>query len=168
MTKTQRLVFAAVVAAVVLTGCLTLDPTVRYENKALSQTVRSNNHIFEFVARKAVDGETLTYWEGAADSYPNLLTVDLGREMKIHAVRVRLNPRLIWQAREQTFAILVSSNGEIFSQAVPERAYPFDPEGNENTVTVDLSEHGRYVQLVFSANTEATGGQVAELEVYAE
>ena len=167
--RTRTILAASLLGVgLLILGCASIDPAQRYENHAYLKPIRANNHIFEFVARNAVDGEVLSYWEGAANSYPNTLTVDLEAELEIHAVRVRLNPRLIWQAREQMFAILVSSDGEAFTEAVPENAYRFDPEANENTVTIRLRSQARYVRLEFSANTEATGGQVAELEVYAK
>jgi len=37
-----------------------------------------------------------TYWEGAAKSYPNEITVDLGEPRALAAIRIKLNPQRIW------------------------------------------------------------------------
>lgn len=144
------------------------DPFAGAENLALGRSVRSNNHIYEFTATKAVDGDLLTYFEGAANAYPNDLTVDLGSARRIRALRIRLNPRRIWQKRAQTIEVLVSADGVNFTTATEAAAYEFDPVTGENTVTIPLEAEARYVRLSFSSNTGATGGQAAELEIFGE
>lgn len=123
-----------------------------------------------YVARKAIDGNTkgVSYWEGAPDSYPNTLTVDLKRVAPIHAIRICLNPASIWGKRTQTFAVKISTDGENFTELVPLNDYVFDPDrGNETVITFDTVE-AQYVQLEFTANTGASGGQVAEFEIYSK
>lgn len=123
-----------------------------------------------YVASKAIDGkrEGASYWEGAADSYPNNLTLDLKEEKTIHAIRVCLCPDTIWGKRTQTFAVYIGSDEENLTELIPETAYEFDPNrGNEAVIEFD-AVGTQIVRLVFTGNTGGNGGQVAEFEVYAE
>lgn len=143
------------------------------KNLAKGQPVEASSVIYEFVATKAVDGDVLSYWEGAADSYPNTLTVDLGSVRMISGLAVRLNPKKIWGARTQKFEVATSVDGSNFS-ALPSAEYRFDPAANANVVAVAfrsnlaLTAKARWVRLTFTANTGAKAGQVAELEIYGE
>lgn len=142
------------------------DPFASAANLALRRPIASNNHIFAFTADKAADGDVRTYWEGAANSYPNEITVDLGEPIALAAVRIRLNPQRIWGARTQTFAVLASAEGERFAPAAESAAWKFDPAAGDNTVTVPIAVTARFIKLSFSANDGATAGQIAELEVF--
>jgi len=142
------------------------DPFAAAVNLALHRPMASHNHIFAFTAEMAVDGDTRTYWEGARDSYPNEITVDLGAPLALAAVRIKLNPPRIWGARTQTFAVLASTEGERFVPAAQSRAWRFDPAAGGNTVTIPIAATARFIKLSFSANDGATAGQVAELEVF--
>ena len=144
------------------------DPFAARANLALHRPVASNNHIFAFTADNAVDGDVRTYWEGAANSYPNEITVDLGQPRALSAVRIRLNPQRIWAARTQTFAVLASAEGETFITAAESAAWKFDPAAGDNTVTVPITITARFVKLLCTANDGATAGQIAELEVFGE
>jgi hypothetical protein len=137
------------------------------DNLALGRPTRSNNHIYEFTAPKATDGEILTYFEGAANAYPDEIYVDLGGEKSIAALRVRLNPKMIWQARKQTLEVLVSADGTDYTQAVAPAAYQWDP-ATGNAVTIAFSAAAAFVKLAFTANEGSTGAQIAELEIYGE
>jgi hypothetical protein len=137
-------------------------------NLALGRPTRSNNHIYEFTAPKATDGEILTYFEGAANAYPDEISVDLGGEKSITALRLKLNPKRIWQARKQTFEVLGSADGTTFASIVPSTAYQFDPDAG-NIVTVPLKgAKATVLKLSFTANDGSTGAQIAELEIYGE
>lgn len=144
------------------------DPFAGKTNLALGKVARANNHIYEFTALKATDGEILTYWEGAANSYPDEISVDLGGEKAIKAIRLKLNPKKIWQERKQTLSVLTSSDGNGYVEAVPSKAYDFDPTANGNVVTIALDAKASFVKLSFTANDASTGAQIAELEVYGD
>ncbi len=120
--------------------------------------------------RKAIDGQAtgVSYWEGKKDTYPNLLTLNLKEEKSIHAVRVCLCPQNIWGRREQTFSVQISSDGEAFIELVPEKTYVFDPDRGNEAVIEFAAVETQYIRLSFTGNTGAGGGQVAELEVYAD
>jgi hypothetical protein len=143
------------------------DPLASAVNLALRRPIASNSHIFAFTADKAVDGDTRTYWEGAANSYPNEVTVDLGATRALAAVRVRLNPQRIWGARTQFASIWASVEGEQFVLAAESAAWKFDPAAGDNTVTIPIAVTARFIKLSFTANDGATAGQIAELEVFA-
>ncbi len=146
-------------------GAAAPDPYSQDADLSLHRPVASDNHIYQFVAANAVDGDVRTYWEGAANAWPDQLTVDLGADHRISAIRIRLNPNRIWQARTQRIAVAAAADGQDLAEVLPAADYRFDPVSNANTVTIPLSITARLVSLTFTADDGATGGQVAELEV---
>lgn len=138
------------------------------KNLALGKTATENNHILDFSVEKAFDGDPVSYWEGAANAYPNVVTVDLEKKVALKSITLKLNPRKIWTARTQTIEVSVSDDGAAFRTAVPQADYEFSPLEGGNAVTIDLPTSARYIRLTFTANTEATAGQLAELEVAGE
>jgi hypothetical protein len=136
-------------------------------NLALKMEADTNAFTQDKKPVTATDGDVTTYWEGAPDSYPNTLTVDLRSVGSIKAVRIKLNPDTIWEKRTQTFSILGSTDNKTFSEIVPSAKYIFDPEENGNIVTIKFKEtKAQYLRLNYTANTGGTAGQAAELEVY--
>lgn len=136
-------------------------------NIALKKKVTASSFADVYTPRKVTDGVALgvSYWEGKSD-YPNYLTVDLESKQKFHAIRVALSPMAIWGKRTQTFSVNLSDDGVNFKPFIESKQYTFDPDtGNEVQLLFDDTE-ARYVQLVFTENSGAGGGQVAEFEVY--
>lgn len=144
------------------------EPIDYGENIALGKETRQNGHTQIYVSRNAVDGDRFTYWEGLANSYPNELTVDLGETMEFTGFRILLNPRQIWSARTQEVEVLISDDGETFVPALEKTQLSFDPLA-DNSAYVAFPETltGQYVRFVFHANSGATAGQAAEIEIYA-
>ncbi|GLX68209.1 CBM35 domain-containing protein [Paenibacillus glycanilyticus] len=133
-------------------------------NLALNKSVTSNNNVSGFAAANAVDGNTATYYEGAANSYPNTLTVDLGSAQNVNSVVLKLPAA--WGTRSQTIAVSTSSDNNTYSTAAASNSYTFNPSSG-NTVTISFaSASARYLKVSFTANSGATGGQVSELEAY--
>ena len=133
-------------------------------NVALGKSITASSTTQNFVASNAVDGIVTgtSYWEGAAVSQ---LTVDLGADTPITQVVVKLNPDPIWAARTQTYAILGrASAASTFTTLSPSAPRNFAPP--VNAVTTAVSATVRFVQLSFTANTGAPGGQAAEFEVW--
>jgi hypothetical protein len=133
-------------------------------NVALGKSITASSTTANFVATNAVDGSVAgtSYWEGAAVSQ---LTVDLGADTPITQVVVKLNPDPIWAARTQTYAILGrASAATSFTTLSASAAHDFAPP--VNAVTTPVSATVRFVQLSFTANTGAPGGQAAEFEVW--
>ncbi|MFA9380961.1 MAG: discoidin domain-containing protein [Acetanaerobacterium sp.] len=138
-------------------------------NIALDAKITMDGSQPGFVAKKAIDANTdaASYWEGKQDAYPNTLTLDFEEMKKIHAIRVCINPNAIWGKRTQTFSVNVSEDGEAFTELVASAAYDFDPAtGNYVIINLEAEPETQYIQLEFTANTGAAGGQVAEFEVY--
>jgi hypothetical protein len=146
---------------------LVFDPAGK-RNLALGRPVVTSSRIYDFAGTKAVDGDLSSYWEGASDKYPADLTIDLVSVVKLSTAVIRLNPQRIWGKRSQTIEILVGNDNETFTSLVPPTAYAFDPSANGNTVAIPLDTQARYIRLIFTANTGAKSGQVAEFEVYGE
>ena len=137
------------------------------KNLALGAPIVANNKIYDFVGSKAADGDISTYWEGAANKYPNTIQVDLINSINLDIAVLKLNPQKIWGKRVQTFAVETSDNGTDFTSLIPEANYEFNPIENKNTVVIKLNTKARYLRFTFSKNTGANAGQLAELEVYA-
>ncbi|EFM11408.1 coagulation factor 5/8 type domain protein [Paenibacillus curdlanolyticus YK9] len=133
-------------------------------NLALNAAVSSNNNVSGFTASNAVDGNASTYYEGAANAYPNVLTVDLGSAQNVNSVVLKLPAG--WGTRTQTLSVQGSSDNSAYSTLAASATYTFNPTTN-NTVTITFTEaSARYVRLSFTANSGATGGQASEFEVY--
>jgi hypothetical protein len=143
------------------------DPAGR-KNLALGKPVVVSGKIDVWVGTKAVDGDLATYWEGAANQYPAFIKVDLVAPNQLSTAVVKLNPQRMWGKRTERFAVQVSDDGDTFTELAPATDYVFDPMTNGNAVAIPLNVKARYVQLVFTANSAATSGQVAEFEVYGE
>ena len=137
------------------------------ENLALGKKVTQNGSTQIYQCRNAVDGDRFTYWEGLQDSYPNIVTVDLGETQSISGFGILLNPRQIWSARTQEVEVQLSDDGEEFSTLLPAQTVEFDPmTDNRCYLPVEESTEARYVRFVFTANSGAKAGQAAELEIY--
>lgn len=133
-------------------------------NLALNKTVTASSAFPGFPAANAVDGNGSSYYEGAANSYPNTLTVDLGSVLNVGTAVLKLPSS--WGTRSQTLSVTGSTDNTAYSTLAASQAYSFNPVSG-NTVSVTFAAASvRYVRLNFSANTGATGGQVAEFEVY--
>ena len=90
------------------------------------------------------------------------------REMGISTVAVCLNPSAIWEARIQEIAVLVSQDGENFTEAAPATQYQFDP-ATGNRIRIDFdSVEASFVKVVFTMNSASRtdGAQAAEICVY--
>ncbi|WP_449657787.1 discoidin domain-containing protein [Streptomyces melanogenes] len=134
-------------------------------NLAVGKPITASSVIQNFVAENAVDNSLTTYWEGAANSYPNTLTVKLGANADTGSVVLKLNPDSGWGTRTQNIQILgreQSATG--YTSLVAAKDYTFNPSSG-NTVTVPLAARVADVQLRFTANSGATAGQIAEFQV---
>lgn len=136
-------------------------------NLALHLEAEASSYTQDKLVEKCNDGDATTYWEGAPDSYPNALTVDLKSVQSIKAVRIKLNPDGIWEKRSQTLSIQGSLDNKKFEKIQDAQDYVFDPESNANIVTIKFDPvKTQYVRLNFTANSGATAGQAAEVEIY--
>ncbi|SHO43404.1 CARDB domain-containing protein [Anaerocolumna xylanovorans] len=169
--KSNRRKLLTVLTALVLVICQvfvytpeTFIKAADTANLALGKTVTANNYIQNYAAANVNDGNVNTYWEGAANSYPNNLTADLGSSQSVNKIVLKLNSS--WEERFQTLSVLTSNDNTNYTTAVAPAAYTFSPSAS-NTVTITFNQvSARYIRLQFTANTKATGGQAAEFEIY--
>ncbi|MFE9405085.1 discoidin domain-containing protein [Streptomyces sp. NPDC006530] len=134
-------------------------------NLAVGKAITASSSTFTFVAANANDNDTATYWESAPGGYPSTLTVKLGANADTNTVVLKLNPDSAWGRRTQNIEVLgreQSASG--FTSLVAARDYTFDPSSG-NTVGIPVAARVADVQLKFTSNTGATGGQIAEFQV---
>ncbi|MBD2848594.1 discoidin domain-containing protein [Paenibacillus sp. IB182496] len=133
-------------------------------NVALGKPIAASSTVHTYAAAHANDGDTSTYWEGGGQ--PSELTVDLGSDHTLDRVVVKLNPASEWGVRTQTIEVRGrAQDASGFASVAGAQAHAFDPAAG-NTVTIPVTATVRDVRLVFTANSGAPAGQVAELEVW--
>ena len=148
------------------------DPTDNYiqlpetENIAEGKPVQASEHNDVYVSRNLNDGIIETYWE--SKGFPAELTIDLEGLHTISTAAFCLNPSAIWEPRTQEIAVLVSTDGEQFTEAAPAAVYQFDAAtGNRVRIDFDPVE-AAYVRVVITSNSSShsKGAQVAEVCIY--
>lgn len=149
------------------------DPTENYiplpetDNLAQGKPVTAaGTHTDVYVIGNINDGKTDTYWE--SKGFPAEVTFDLQGAFDISTVAVCLNTSAIWEPRQQEIAVLVSMDGETFTEVAAPQLYQFDAAtGNRIRIDFDTVQ-AAYVKIIISKNTaQRTGGaQAAEICVY--
>ena len=150
------------------------DPADQYiqlpetENIAVGKPVQASAHTDVYVSGNLNDGKVETYWE--SKGFPAEVTIDLEGTFTVSSVAFCLNPSAIWEPRTQEIAILVSTDGETFTEAAPAAVYGFDAAyGNRIRIDFDPAE-AAFVRAVISSNSaypaHSGGAQVAEFCVY--
>ncbi|MFY0574392.1 carbohydrate-binding protein [Cystobacter fuscus] len=128
-----------------------------------AQGITAGSYTQVYVATNANDGNPATYWEGAANAYPNWIRVDLGSANSVNQVVLKLPTT--WGARTQTLSVLKSTDDVTYTQVLAPATYTFSPSANTVTLSFTATS-ARYVKLNFTANSGATGGQLSEFEVH--
>ena len=138
------------------------------DNLALGKAVIAEATSFGNAAN-ITDGDPLTFWDGGKDTFPNYVTVDLGRNYRLSEVEVALPPQEAWTPRQQELEILVSEDGKEFFTVKEKTGYKFSYSENDNQVTIPLEDEpvGRYIQIAGYSNDEPSepGVQIGELTV---
>jgi len=120
-----------------------------------------------YAAANITDADPSTYWESANGSFPQWAQVDLGQSYRIGKITLRLPPSTAWGARTETLSVLGSTDGSNFSTIVGSAGYTFDPNANNNTVTVTFNATTvRYVRVNITANTGWAAGQLSDFAVF--
>lgn len=143
-------------------------PLPETENIAEGKPVQASAHADVYVSRNLNDGKTETYWESSG--FPAKLTVDLEGTYTVSVVALCLNPSSIWEPRTQEVAVLVSTDGENFTEIAPATVCQFDAAtGNRIRIDFDPTE-ATFVRVVITSNSaypaHSRGGQVAEICIY--
>ncbi|MEV1024260.1 discoidin domain-containing protein [Streptomyces sp. NPDC050264] len=137
-------------------------------NLAAGKPVTASSSTFTYVAENAVDDSTSTYWEGGGGSYPNTLTVKLGANADVSSLVLKLNPDAAWSTRTQKIEVQGrEQKASDFSSLVAAKEYTFNPSSG-NSVTVPVTARVADVRLVFTVNSGAPAGQLAEFQVLGE
>ena len=152
------------------------DPADQYimlpetENIAQGKPIEASLHNDVYVSANLNDGNTNTYWE--SKGFPAELTVDLQGTYTISTAAFCLNTSAIWEPRTQEITVLVSTDGENFTEVLPAAAYTFDAETG-NRVRIDFEPvQATHVRVIITSNTaapaHAKGAQLAEICIYGE
>ncbi|HEX4705707.1 MAG TPA: choice-of-anchor D domain-containing protein, partial [Pseudonocardiaceae bacterium] len=136
-------------------------------NIAAGRTATASSTNGSFVAANMTDADPSTYWESANGSFPQWAQVDLGQNFSIGKVILKLPPSTAWGARTQTLSVLGSTDGTNFSTIVGSAGYTFDPNANNNTVTITFNATTAWwVRVNITANTGWPAGQISDFEVF--
>ena len=136
-------------------------------NLAAGQPASASSANSPYVASNMTDADPSTYWESANGSFPQWGQVDLGQSYSIDKVVLRLPPSTAWGARTETLSLLGSTDGTNFSTIVGSAGYTFDPNANNNTVTITFNPTtARYVRANITANTGWPAGQISDFAVF--
>ena len=136
-------------------------------NIALNQPASASSVNTPYVAANMTDADASTYWESANGSFPQWGQVDLGQSYSIDKVVLKLPPSTAWSTRTETLSLMGSTNGSNFSTIVGSAGYTFDPNANNNTVTITFNATtARYVRANITANTGWAAGQLSDFEVF--
>ncbi|MFF3562616.1 discoidin domain-containing protein [Streptomyces sp. NPDC002574] len=161
----QRLVAGVIAAGMVVLG-LSAPPASAAggPNLAAGRPATASSSHAEYGVANITDGSQDTYWQSAGSTLPQWVQVDLGSGTNVDEVVVKLPAP--WGARDETFAVQGSTDGNTFSTLSGSAAHTFAP-GAGNTVTIGFSSvTTRYVRLNITANTGWSAAQVSELEVH--
>ena len=135
--------------------------------RAHERPIQASSTTWIYTADQANDGDVTTYWESGAGAYPATLSTTLSPQVDLDRVVLKLNPASAWASRTQTLSIECRAQGSTsFTTLKASASYTFSPS-SQNTVTIPVTGSGiEEVRLRFTANTGATGAQVAEFEVW--
>jgi hypothetical protein len=113
------------------------------------------------------DADASTYWESTNGVFPQWAQVDLGQSYSVGKLVLKRPPSPAWGARTETLSVLGSADGSTFSTIVGSVGYTFDPNANNNTVTITFSATtARYVRVNITADTGWPAGQISEFQIY--
>ena len=138
------------------------------ENIAEGKPVQASAHNDVYVSGNLNDGKVETYWE--SKGFPAEVTIDLEEVRTISAAAVCLNPSAIWEPRTQEITVLVSLDGESFTEISPATVYQFDA-ATGNRIRIDFKPaEAAWVRFIISTNSaypaHSGGAQAAEICVY--
>ncbi|MFE6360319.1 CARDB domain-containing protein [Streptomyces sp. NPDC057806] len=135
-------------------------------NLALGRAATAGGAHGGYPATNVTDGSQQSYWEGPTGSFPQWVQVDLGSQVPLERVALKLPTG--WEGRSQSLAILGSSDGGSFTTLAGAQARAFAPS-EANTVHIDLpSATARFVRVQVASNSGWNAAQLSELEIYGE
>ncbi|WUN35819.1 discoidin domain-containing protein [Kitasatospora sp. NBC_00315] len=130
------------------------------------KTLTATSTVDVYSANKANDGDANSYWESAANAFPQSLTADLGASTAVGRLVLKLPPATAWASRTETLSVLASSDGANWTTVKAAAGYTFDP-ATGNTVTISVpGTTARYLKLSFTGNTGWAAAQLSEFQAY--
>ncbi|MGW4780380.1 CARDB domain-containing protein [Streptomyces filamentosus] len=164
-----RLTIGLLIAALVALGLLPASAHAAPEaapDLALGRPATASGAHGAYPAGNLTDGSQASYWEGPAGAFPQWAQVDLGAAVRVDRVVLKLPTG--WEARDETLAVLGSTDGSAFTTLVGAQARRFDPAA-ANALTLDLNgAQVRHVRVQITANTGWNAAQLSAVEVYGE
>ncbi len=134
-----------------------------------NQSVIASPHEDVYEAANMIDGNPLTYYESLKGEWPAEIVVDMAENYSIGYINLYLPPLMQWETRTQDFSILVSTDGNDFTEIIPGQGFVFNPQtGNLVQIELKQSVLARYIKFIFTANTSpgGEGAQLSEISVY--
>lgn len=136
-------------------------------NLTVGKSVTASGQSQTYSPDNVKDSNQGTYWESTNNAFPQWIQVDLGVNMNIDQIVLKLPTG--WGTRTQTLAVQGSTNGTTFTNIVGSAAYVFNPSIANNGITIDFpATSTRYVRLNVSGNTGWPAAQLAEFEIYGQ
>ncbi|MFJ6523510.1 CARDB domain-containing protein [Streptomyces filamentosus] len=164
-----RLTIGLLIAALVALGLLPASAHAAPEaapDLALGRPATASGAHGAYPAGNLTDGSQASYWEGPAGAFPQWAQVDLGAAVRVDRVVLKLPTG--WEARDETLAVLGSTDGSAFTTLAGAQARRFDPAA-ANALTLDLNgAQVRHVRVRITANTGWNAAQLSAVEVYGE
>ncbi|GLW49448.1 hypothetical protein Stsp02_51090 [Streptomyces sp. NBRC 14336] len=135
-------------------------------NLALGRPATAGGAHGGYPATNVTDGSQQSYWEGPLGSFPQWVQVDLGSQVDLDRVKLKLPAA--WEQRSQALSVLGSADGDSFSTLADAQSRTFTPS-EANTVDIDLpAATARYVRVRVTSNSGWNAAQLSELEIYGE
>ncbi|MER6347975.1 CARDB domain-containing protein [Streptomyces sp. NPDC001595] len=166
-----RLAVALLTSMLIALGLLPLSAPAAHAaaadtNVALGRPAKAGGAHGAYPAGNVSDGSQQSYWEGPAGAFPQWVQVDLGADVRVDRVVLKLPTT--WEARTQALAVLGSADGGDFRTLAAAADRAFSPD-RANTVSISLTGvTTRYVRVQIAANSGWNAAQLSELEVYGE
>jgi F5/8 type C domain/Abnormal spindle-like microcephaly-assoc'd, ASPM-SPD-2-Hydin/Right handed beta helix region len=136
-------------------------------NIAAGRTASASSSNGSYTPANLTDADASTYWESNNGAFPQWAQVDLGQSYGVGKVVLKLPPSTAWATRQETLSVQGSADGSSFSTIVGSAAYTFDPNADNNTVTITFaSATARYVRVNITANSGWSAGQLSDFEVF--
>ncbi|MFC7989518.1 CARDB domain-containing protein [Streptomyces pilosus] len=163
----RRLGIGLLTAGLISLGLLPVPAQAAADtNLALGRAATAGGAHGGYPASHVTDGSQQSYWEGPLGSFPQWVQVDLGTQVDLDRLALKLPTG--WEARNQSLAVLGSTDGTTFDTISAAQARAFNPSA-ANTVTIDLpSATARFVRVQVASNTAWNAAQLSELEVYGD
>ncbi|MFD7964288.1 CARDB domain-containing protein [Streptomyces zaomyceticus] len=163
----RRLGVGLLTAGLISVGLLPVPAQAAGEtNLALGRAATAGGTNGGYPASNVTDGSQQSYWEGPLGSFPQWVQVDLGTRVDLDRLALKLPTG--WEARNESLAVLGSTDGTTFSTITAAQTRSFTPSA-ANTVGIDLpSTSARFVRIQVASNTAWNAAQLSELEVYGE